>query len=144
MIWPGPSYRGNKKELTMADTTDTTKSAEAKPSVKKEKVEYTKPTSQVDLETRLADDSTPVFREYSDPAPVNEDGFVGVSPEYANAANDTDVPLAAEDGVDKAAEGAFADAYGDGSGPSDQLKNLYNDTTSGAKSLAGKSTTLSK
>ena len=67
----------------------------------KEEVVYTKPTSQVDMEARLGDDSPPpVFNEGSNPDPFNEDGFVGVSPEYANAANETDEPLEAEEGPD--------------------------------------------
>lgn len=119
-----------------SDTSDTSKS---------EKVEYAKPTSQVDLERRLADDATPVFMEFTDPDPTSDDGFVGVSPEYQNAANKTDEPLAAKSGAEKKVEQAFVDAYGDGSGPSEDIKALYGDTQAGAKSAtSGESTTLSK
>ncbi|HWI68183.1 MAG TPA: hypothetical protein VNS88_07360 [Nitrospiraceae bacterium] len=98
----------------------------------KEEVVYTKPTSQVDMEARLGDDSPPpVFNEGSNPDPFNEDGFVGVSPEYANAANETDEPLEAEEGPDSDAEQAFADSYGDPESdePSDSMKDAYGKVT---------------
>lgn len=82
-----------------------------------EEAVYTKPTSQVDLEARLSDESDPpVYNASVAPDPFNEDGFVGVSPEYANAANETDEPLAADEGADQMAEEAFEAAYGDSSG----------------------------
>lgn len=94
--------------------------------VAKPKVEYTTSTAQKDLEARLSDDSVPVYNESTNPAPVGEDGFVGVSPEYQNYANDTDAPLASEKGAEAEAEDAFDAAYGDSSGePSDAIKEAY-------------------
>lgn len=93
----------------------------------KEEAVYTMPTSQVDLEARLGDESDPpVFLPMQNPNPFHEDGYVGVSPEYANAANETDEPLQAEEGPDAAAEEAFEAAYGDSSGEvSDQAKAVH-------------------
>ena len=92
-----------------------------------EEVVYTKPTSQVDLEARLGDESDPpVHLESVNPDPFHEDGYVGVSPEYANAANETDEPYEAEEGPDADAEQAFADAYGDSSGEvTPQMEEAY-------------------
>lgn len=98
-----------------------------------EEVVYTKPTSQVDLEQRLdADEPDPHgFLKSVNPDPNlgSEDGYVGTDPVYQNHAVDTDEPLAAEEGADKAAEEHFADAYGDGSGPSDAVKENYGAVT---------------
>jgi hypothetical protein len=65
-----------------------------------------KPTSQLDLENRLPNEKTGGARQntlnpgdwYND-QPV-ADGYVGVSTEYGNAANDTDKPISADEGVD--------------------------------------------
>lgn len=102
------------------------------------KVEYTKPTSQLDLEARLGDDSTPVFNPAENPAPVSEDGFVGVSPEYQNYANDTDKPLASEDGVEQVAEELFDSAYGDAEDdkPSESVMKNYESVTAGTQASA--------
>lgn len=102
---------------------------------KDEKVEYTDSTAKRDLDARLNNPGpAPVapHKDYVNPdnsaVLVNdhEDGegvFVGVSPEYANAANETDAPLQADEGPDAAAEEAFEDSYGDSSGvPSDAVK----------------------
>ena len=75
-------------------------------------VEYTKPTSQLDLEARLDKDNRNEAAEAplaTYPDAQDEEGFVGVSPEYANYANDTDKPLAAEEGAEKVAEDLFLD-----------------------------------
>lgn len=93
---------------------------------KKEKVEYAKSTAQVDLETRLADDAVPRFDQKVNPAPATDEGYVGVNPEYQNAANEYEEPLEAEEGGFADAEAAFADAYGDGSdSPSEDVQTNY-------------------
>jgi hypothetical protein len=109
-----------------------------------QKAEYSKPTSQVDLERRLADDSTPVFREFSAPEAVTEDGFVGTDVIYQNAANKTDEPIAAKSGVEKKAEQLFADAYGDGEEPAKQVKDNYQSVTTGAQSTGASSSDSNK
>lgn len=98
----------------------------------KEKATYSKPTSQVDLEARLkadAEETSPPPRkkgeDFDAPGPFNvqgavnpdgeptEDGYVGTDKIYQNYANETDAPLQADEGADKLAEEAFADAFGD-------------------------------
>lgn len=97
----------------------------------KEELVYTKPTSQVDMEARLSDDSEPpAFNESTNPNPFHEDGFVGVGLEYANAANDVDEPLQAEEGPDKMAEDAFDAAYGPASGePTPRAQEAHDKVT---------------
>lgn len=119
-----------------------------------EEVVYTKPTSQVDLDARLNDESDPpVHLASENPNPFHEDGYVGVSPEYANAANETDEPLQAEEGPDMQAEEAFEDAYGDSSGEvSEQMEEARakvtrpedEDDNSAPTATAAKATTTKK
>lgn len=80
-----------------------------------EEVVYTKPTSQVDLETRLANDNA-----VPGPAQVVNPGYgdveagnlyLGTNPEYQNHANDTEAPYQAEEGPDADAEDAALKAY---------------------------------
>lgn len=70
--------------------------------------EPVKSTQQLDLEARQAEDYVSPFVLGKTVGPneslVSEDGFVGVDPIYQNAANETDEPLAAEDGVEKVIE----------------------------------------
>jgi hypothetical protein len=107
---------------------------------KKEKVEYTDSTAKRDLEARLNDDSpAPVFNpsvnpDHEDAKLVIEgegDGsYVAVSPEYANAANEIDQPLQAEEGADKQAEEAWEDSYGDSDGEvSEDLQKAHEKVT---------------
>ena len=103
---------------------------------KKEELVYTDSTAKRDLDARLNNEGpAPVapHKDYVNPDKstvlVNDyesdeyDGqFVGVSPEYANAASDIDAPLQAEEGVDEKAEQVFADSYGDSDGePSEKV-----------------------
>jgi len=81
-----------------------------------EEVVYTPSTHQVYLETLTEESDPPVFNASVNPNPFHEDGYVGVSPEYANAANETDEPLQSEEGPEMAAEEAFENAYGDSTG----------------------------
>lgn len=78
---------------------------------KKEKVEYTKSTAELDLEERLADDYLPpAARETLTLNPnqqKNEDedeAFQGVSPDYQNYANESDKPYSADGGVQQKVE----------------------------------------
>lgn len=77
----------------------------------KEKVRYSKPTSQQDLERRLEkDNEAETLLTGVNPAEQDHlvsDGYVGVDPVYQNHANDTDKPRASEDGAEKKAEEAF-------------------------------------
>jgi hypothetical protein len=103
------------------------------PTAKKEKVEYSKPTSQVDLENRLkadAEETSPPPRrkgeDYDAPTSfelqgaVNpsgeptDEGYIGTDVIYQNYAEDTHKPLQADGGPDQLAEEAFAAAFGDG------------------------------
>ena len=82
---------------------------------KKEEVVYTKPTSQVDLEQRLArDNESPLAvvqaTTVRDPFGEEESAYVNVDPIYQNYANKTEKPLAAGSGPDKKAEQAYKDA----------------------------------
>ena len=75
------------------------------------KAQYSKPTSQVDLEERTKDDYVVPAQlvQGTDPVPA-ETGFVGVDPIYQNYANDTEKPLRAEKGAEKKFEDlAYAD-----------------------------------
>lgn len=74
-----------------------------------EGVEYTKPTTQLDLEARQArergeePEGTPQARDFR--VEGNEtDAYVGVSPEYMTYADDTSKPLFAEEGAEAEAE----------------------------------------
>lgn len=75
------------------------------------KPQYSKPTSQVDLEERSKDDYVPPAQliQGTDPQPA-ETSFVGVDPIYQNYANDTEKPMRAEEGAEKKFEDlAYAD-----------------------------------
>lgn len=81
----------------------------------KEKVVYTKPTSQVDLEERLKrDNESPLSvvraENNHNPFGVDEEAYVNVDPVYQNHANDTEKPLEAKSGVEKKALETFKDA----------------------------------
>ena len=97
-----------------------------------EEVVYTPSTHTQYLESLTEEKDPPVFNESVNPNPFHEDGFVGVSEEYANAANETDEPLQAEEGPEAAAEESFEDAYGDSSGEvSPQLEDAHAKVTRG-------------
>lgn len=70
-----------------------------------EGVTYTKPTSQLDLEARLANDNeAPAAVKTLNPSEQgedDEDGYVGTDPIYQNHANDTEAPGEAEEGAEK-------------------------------------------
>lgn len=75
------------------------------------KPQYSKPTSQVDLEERTKDGYVPSGQllQGTDPQPA-ETPFVGVDPIYQNYANETEKPLLAEKGAEKKFEDlAYAD-----------------------------------
>lgn len=107
----------------------------------KEKAVYTDSTAKRDLDSRLSEEYVPPkFNDAVNPnsekghlATEDEDGdgvFVGVSPEYANAAVDTDRPLQAEEGADELAEDAFAESYEKSDGTvSDSLKEAHDKVT---------------
>lgn len=77
---------------------------------------YTKPTSELDAEARLAEDFVPagVLKPGVDPE-KSENGYVGVDPIYQTFANDTEQPLRAEDGVEKVMEEKVLDDDSDSS-----------------------------
>lgn len=89
----------------------------------KEKVEYTRPTSQLDLERRLANDNNvePAGHLRSvnpsdalDLDDEGDDGFVGVDPVYRNYANETEKPMQADEGPEaKAEELHWRSVYGE-------------------------------
>lgn len=70
--------------------------------------EPVKSTSQRDLEDRQREDYVSPIAKAKTVGPnetlVNEDGFVGVSSEYANNANETDAPLSSDEGPEKILE----------------------------------------
>lgn len=73
---------------------------------------YTPSTAQRDLEARLSDEKPiPNLMVTVNPADqenlVTKEGYIGVSPEYQNAANETDKPMRAESGADKLSEDLF-------------------------------------
>lgn len=77
-----------------------------------EEVVYTKPTSQLDLERRLANDnesSLAVVQAVNNGNPfgVEEEAYVNVDPIYQNYADDTHKPLEAEEGPEKDALDAY-------------------------------------
>jgi len=98
----------------------------------KDEVEYSKPSSLVDLEERQArgnesnrkvhtaegggahseDDGK--ARDFGESS--TDEGFVGVAPEYANYANDTGKPLRAEEGPEQVLED---EVLGDAPAPSE-------------------------
>jgi hypothetical protein len=102
-----------------------------------------KPTSQVDLERRLGEDPpTKLFETVNpvdsvltadDDSDDEGDAYVGVDPIYQNHANETDKPLQAEKGPDKAAEDAYFDSFEGEVEAGTQLKEVYGTvTTSGS------------
>lgn len=68
-----------------------------------------KSPQELDLELRLSEDYvSPLARQTGvEPTPIVNDGFIGVSPEYANAANETDAPMRADSGYMKILEDAL-------------------------------------
>lgn len=81
----------------------------------KEKVVYSKPTSQVDLEARLKNgNAAATLTDPINPGmPDVEAGnlYVGTDPIYQNHANDTEAPLQADKGVERKAEENFLSSY---------------------------------
>lgn len=80
----------------------------------KEAVVYTKPTSQIDLETRLKNDNAVagVVKPTNPGTPdETENLYVGVSQDYQNHANETEAPLSSQKGAQKEAEESFLGAY---------------------------------
>ena len=68
---------------------------------------YTKPTTQVDLERRQAEDyesDLVVNRNTVNPNPFGAEDYAGTDPIYQNHADDTHKPLAAGDGPEAKAE----------------------------------------
>lgn len=75
------------------------------------KPQYSKPTSQVDLEERMKDDYVVPSRlvQGTDPEKA-ETPYVGVDPIYQNYANETEKPLLSEKGAESKLESlAYAD-----------------------------------
>lgn len=111
----------------MADTSKDRKTA------KVDKPELNVPsTAALDMERRLADDNAPTTGLLTvNPAGAQEaaeEGYVGTDPIYQNHANDTEAPLAAEEGVWADAEDKYhEDLAGDAKEPSDELKAFYKD-----------------
>lgn len=84
----------------------------------KEKVVYTKPTSQLDLEARQeaekkGENPFAVADAVRNPTGPEEtkDLYVGTDPIYQNHANDTEAPKQSEKGAEKDAEQGFLKAY---------------------------------
>jgi hypothetical protein len=121
---------------------------------KKEKVEYTKPTTQLDLEARLGEDAPEAF--YSDVNPGTDsvlngtekndenksvyatasgDDYIGTDPIYQNHSEDTLKPLKAEEGVEKDAEEEYFRTFEKGNEPGEQLQSVYGDTTANSPKL---------
>lgn len=69
------------------------------------KPQYTKPTSQTDLEERQKPDYVPSSQliQGTDPD-LSDNGYVGVDPIYQNYTNDTEKPYLAEKGPEKKVE----------------------------------------
>lgn len=67
--------------------------------------EPVKSTTQLDLEARQSEDYVSPIAKAKTVGPndslVDDSGFVGVSPEYANYANETDAPLSSDEGAEK-------------------------------------------
>jgi hypothetical protein len=82
---------------------------------KEEETYLTKPASQVDHERRLAEDYQPDARVDGElvvnPNPFGAEDYAGTDPIYQNHANDTEAPLAAEEGPDKDAEDFVRDLH---------------------------------
>lgn len=121
---------------------------------KKEKVEYTKPTTQVDLEARLGEDAPEAFYEDSNPGPdgvlngtekndenkpiyatASGDDYVGTDPIYQNHSEDNLKPLKAEEGPEKDAEEEYFRTFEKGNEAGEQLQSVYGDTTANSPKL---------
>lgn len=97
-----------------------------------EGVEYTRPTTQLDLEARLAaetgdspDDQTTARTFQLEGNEV--ENFAGVEPERMNYANDTEAPLAAEGGPEAEVEQRLKDDPGGQTtlGPGKSINDYY-------------------
>lgn len=77
---------------------------------------YTKPTSQLDLEARQKDDYVPSIQllKGTDPEP-SENGYVGTDEIYQNYANETEKPLQAQEGPEVEIEKNFVTEDADAS-----------------------------
>lgn len=94
--------------------------------------EYTKPTSQLDLERRLEEQNKvqPASHltalnpaDQLDLDDESDDGFVGVDPIYRNYANDTEKPLQADEGAEaKAEELHWKSVYGEATEENEAVK----------------------
>lgn len=91
---------------------------DAKPSESKQKLpegmEFTKPTSQLDLEARqeaAADGKAPVFFTTVNPEAPDDSGFIATDPIYHGRANDTERPRFSEEGSDAVAEEAYVKSF---------------------------------
>ena len=98
----------------MADTSSKSKPKPQAPKLA-EGVEFTKPTSQLDLEARqeAAKKEPELFYVDVNPAATdeNEEGFIGTDPIYYGRANETELPSASEDGPEKVAEEAYVKSF---------------------------------
>jgi hypothetical protein len=84
--------------------------------VAKEKVTYTKPRTQEDLEARLGDDHVPASAVNEgtvlvNPNPFGSEAYAGTDPIYQNHANDTEKPFRASKGAEKKAEDQVRNAH---------------------------------
>jgi hypothetical protein len=80
-----------------------------------QETQVTKSTQQLDLEARQAEDYVSPLAVAKTVGPeqslLGEDGYVGTDPIYQNYANETEAPLAAEEGAEKVLEDrVFAEA----------------------------------
>lgn len=117
---------------------------------------YTKPSSQIDLETRQAEDYEVPTKliQGTDPKP-SENGFIGTDPIYQNYANETEKPFLSDGGAEAEIEknfvsedadldaGATAEGVGDQSPSStpDESNEDKEPTGSGSSATAASSTT---
>lgn len=96
-----------------------------------DEVSYTRPATALDAERRLAEGNTVSSRMQGvNPSEAirSDEGYVGVNPEYQNAANETDEPRDAEEGVEKDLEDAYYEAVEQGPQDTDEgVKSLYYD-----------------
>ena len=82
-------------------------------------VEFTQPTSLLDLEARqkaaqeVEDNGgpDPLWVDTNPVATDNEDGYIGTDPIYYDRANETDEPLPSEDGPEAVAEEAYVNSF---------------------------------
>lgn len=96
----------------MTDTQPTKPAVKAEKSDLAEGVTFTRPTSQLDLEARQkAGNKVEGVLTTTNPKAPDDSGFIGTDPIYQSRANESDQPLAAEEGPDAVAEADFVKSF---------------------------------